>query len=49
MPIQKRIIKYLKDSKIRFEEINHKAVYTALDKAATLRVKPDIVCEASPA
>jgi len=45
MPIQKRIIKYLKDSNIKFEEISHKTVYTALDKAATLRVKPDIVCK----
>ena len=45
MPIQKRIIKYLKNSNIKFEEINHKTVYTALDKAATLRVKPDIICK----
>jgi len=45
MPIQKRIIKYLKDSNIKFEEISHKTVYTALDKAATLRVKPDIICK----
>ncbi len=43
MPISKTIIKYLDQNKIKYEVVEHKTVYTAHDKAATLHVKPNIV------
>jgi Ala-tRNA(Pro) deacylase len=41
MPIAKKIIKFL--SKIKYEPISHRTVYTAFDKAQTLRVPEKIV------
>src|SRR4030043_1388689 len=42
LKISQKIIKYLDLSKIKYEIVNHKTVYTAYDKAATLRVKPNV-------
>ena len=39
MPIIKKLEKFLKDNKTQYQEVNHRTVYTAHDKAATLRVK----------
>jgi Ala-tRNA(Pro) deacylase len=38
MAILKKLEKFLKDNKIQYQEVNHRTVYTAHDKAATLRV-----------
>ena len=43
MAIPKKIIKHLKENKIRYEEIQHKTVYTAYDKSATLKVPSKII------
>jgi len=39
MPIFKNLEKLLKDTKAKYELVKHKTVYTALDKAKTLKVK----------
>lgn len=36
--IPKKIINFLEKNKIKYESVNHRKVYTAFDKAATLRV-----------
>lgn len=41
MPIAKKLIKFL--SKVKYEPIEHKIVYTAFDKAQTLKVPEKIV------
>ncbi len=38
--LPKTIQNFLNKNKIKYEAINHRTVYTALDKAATLRIKP---------
>ena len=43
MPISKPLQNFLDKNKIKYEVIDHKIVYTAHDKAATLHVKPEIV------
>lgn len=43
MKIPAKIIKYLDKNKVKYEIVNHKTVYTAYDKAATLKVKPRII------
>ncbi|MBI4708997.1 MAG: YbaK/EbsC family protein [Candidatus Portnoybacteria bacterium] len=43
MPIPKSLQNFLEKNKIKFKEINHKTVYTAFDKATTLRLKPQNV------
>jgi Cys-tRNA(Pro) deacylase len=43
MPIPQKIIKFLEEAKVKYEPIEHRTVYTAFDKAATLKVKPKIV------
>jgi len=43
MKIPSKIVKYLDKSKIKYEIISHKTVYTAYDKAATLKIKPNII------
>lgn len=40
MAILKNLEKFLKDAKVKYEVVKHKTVYTALDKAKTLRIKP---------
>lgn len=39
MPIIKKLEKFLKENKIQYQEINHRTVFTAHDKAATLKIK----------
>lgn len=41
--LPKTIQKFLDTNKIKYEVIEHKTVYTAFDKAATLRAKPNEV------
>ena len=41
--IPQKIIKFLDKNKVKYEIIKHKTVYTAFDKAATLRVSPKII------
>jgi len=43
MAIPKKIIKFLEGNKVKYEQISHRKVFTAFDKAATLKVKPKIV------
>lgn len=38
MPIPKKLIKFLQKNKVRYEAIKHRIVYTAYDKAQTLKV-----------
>jgi len=39
MLIAKKLEKFLKENRIQYQEVEHRTVYTAHDKAATLRVK----------
>lgn len=43
MAIPQKIINFLEKSKIKFNILKHKTVYTAFDKSQTLRVPPKIV------
>ena len=43
MAILKKLQKFLEDSKVKYEIVEHKKVFTAHDKAATLRVPEKIV------
>jgi Ala-tRNA(Pro) deacylase len=43
MKISPKIIKFLDSNKIKNEVISHKTVYTAYDKAATLKIKPNVI------
>jgi len=43
MPVPSKIIKYLDLSRVKYERIEHKTVYTAYDKVATLKVKPNVI------
>ena len=43
MPIPQKITKYLEAKKLKYKTIKHKTVYTAFDKAATLKVPEKIV------
>jgi Ala-tRNA(Pro) deacylase len=43
MKIPAKIIKYLDKAKIKYEVVGHKTVYTAYDKAATLKIKPNAI------
>ena len=43
MPIAKKIISFLDKNKVKYEKISHRKVFTAYDKAATLKVKPNII------
>lgn len=39
MPIPKKLLNYLEENKIKYEEISHRIVYTAWDLAKTLHLK----------
>jgi len=41
--ISSKTVKFLDKSKVKYEKIEHKVVFTAYDKAATLRVKPNVI------
>jgi Ala-tRNA(Pro) deacylase len=43
MAVPKKIINFLQKNKIKYEILEHRTVYTAFDKAQTLKVKPQIV------
>jgi len=43
MPIPQKIIKFFAKAKVKAEPIQHRIVYTAFDKAATLKVPERIV------
>jgi len=43
MKVPRKIIKFLEGKKIKYETIEHRTVYTAFDKAATLKVLPKTV------
>lgn len=43
MPIPKKILKFLEKSKIKYELIKHRTVYTAFDKAMTLKIPEKII------
>ena len=43
MPVPKKIISFLEKSKVKYEIIKHRTVYTAFDKAKTLRIPEKIV------
>jgi len=43
MAIPKKIINFLEKAKIKYEPIKHRTVYTAFDKAATLKVPQKII------
>ena len=39
MPIPQKLIKFLEKNKIKYEKVEHRQVFTAFDKAATLKAK----------
>ncbi len=43
MAIPQKIIKYLDKNNAKYETLKHRTVYTAFDKAATLRIKPNLI------
>ena len=43
MPVSKRLINFFSKNKVKFKEIKHKTVYTAFDKAKTLKVPAKII------
>jgi Ala-tRNA(Pro) deacylase len=43
MPLPKKIINFLEKNKIKYKIIEHKKVFTAYDKAQTLKVPPRVV------
>lgn len=45
MPISTKLTKFLSQNKVKYEEIKHRQVFTGLDKAATLRVKPNLIAK----
>ena len=45
MKIPTKLTNFLSQNKVKFEEVHHRTVYTALDKAATLKVKPNLIAK----
>ncbi|MFH0852188.1 MAG: YbaK/EbsC family protein [bacterium] len=45
MPIPKSLLNFLDKNKVKYEIVKHRVVYTALDKAATLKLKPQEVAK----
>jgi len=45
MPIPKSLLGFLDKNKVKYEIVKHRVVYTALDKAATLKMKPQEVAK----
>jgi len=43
MKIPQKVIKFLSQNKVKYETINHRTIYTAFDKAATLKIPEKIV------
>ncbi|MDO8503560.1 MAG: YbaK/EbsC family protein [bacterium] len=40
---ERKFIDFLNSKKIKYEIVSHKTVYTAFDKASTLKVKPSVI------
>ncbi|PIP18266.1 MAG: hypothetical protein COX42_01830 [Parcubacteria group bacterium CG23_combo_of_CG06-09_8_20_14_all_35_6] len=45
MKIPAKLSKFLSTNKIKFEEIKHRQVFTGLDKAATLKIKSNLIAK----
>jgi prolyl-tRNA editing enzyme YbaK/EbsC (Cys-tRNA(Pro) deacylase) len=43
MPLPKKIINFLEKNKIKYQPVDHKTVYTAFDKAQTLKMAPKMI------
>ena len=43
MPLPKKIINFLEKNKVKYEQILHRTVFTAFDKAQTLKIKTNLV------
>jgi Ala-tRNA(Pro) deacylase len=43
MPVSQKLIKFLEKNKVKYEPVKHRIVYTAYDKAQTLRFPQKIV------
>jgi len=43
MAISSKVLSYFNKNKIKYEIVKHKTVYTAYDKAATLKIKPNTI------
>ena len=43
MKIPQKVIRFLSQNKVNYEIINHRTVYTAYDKAATLKVRLNMI------
>lgn len=43
MAVPPKIIKFLEAFKVKYEPLQHRTVYTAFDKAATLKVAPKMI------
>jgi Ala-tRNA(Pro) deacylase len=43
MAVPNSVLRFLQKSNVKYNEIDHRIVYTAADKAATLKVKPNII------
>ena len=43
MAIPSKVLKFLEEAKIKYEPVGHRTVYTAYDKAATLKIPEKIV------
>jgi len=45
MKIPAKLNSFLVKNKVKFEAVSHRTVYTALDKAATLKIKPSLIAK----
>ena len=45
MAVPKKVTNFLDKNKVKYSAIDHKKVFTALDKAATLKTKPGLVAK----
>jgi len=43
MPIPQKLIDFLEKNKVKYTLVKHRTVYTAYDKVATLKMKPNII------
>jgi len=41
--IPSKVTKFLEKSGVKYEEVTHKTVFTSYDKAATLKIKPNVI------
>ncbi len=43
MPIPKKVLNFLDKNKVKYKTLEHRKVYTAIDKAKTLKIKESLV------